>query len=82
MTPTYEIETSADGFAIIAIDEDGERFDMNDGEPCLTVQELRLFVSQLSAQGAFDDDDARWSEETEGVTNATEQALLDACDAL
>ena len=50
---TYAIDL--DALTIIATDENGESHDLNArGEPCATVDDLRAFIAELHAQGAYD----------------------------
>ena len=50
---TYAINIAA--LTVIATDENGESHDLNArGEPCATVDDLRAFIAELHAQGAYD----------------------------
>ena len=52
-TLSYSID--ARRLTIVATDKFGERFDLNaTGTPCETLDELRAYVHELFAQGAFD----------------------------
>jgi len=53
MTTSYTYAVR--NLTVIARDARGEEHDLNaDGEPCLTRAELRSFIAELEAQGAYD----------------------------
>lgn len=56
----YTHEVCTDDLTVYAIDEKGERFDLNaDGETIEATDELRAFIVELGAQGAYDDETMR-----------------------
>lgn len=53
-------EVSTTDMTVYAIDNNGERFDLNaSGETIKTTDDLRAFVVELNAQGAYDDETMR-----------------------